>query len=131
MRNYTQPELILDALADDGIGTPIHVEDFRHLILSLATASSANMVIKFQGSIQQEKPDFSAAQSVSNMWDYIEVKDLEDGASIDGDTGITLSGTDDFRLFEMNVNGLTWINAVISSHSAGSATVAVKKFNDC
>lgn len=31
-------------------------------------------------------PDFSAAQSDTNRWDYIQVKDYEDNASIDGDT---------------------------------------------
>ena len=131
MRQFQDTKKILDAKAATGIGTPMEVSDFMHLVLSLATASSANLTVKFQGSIQEDMPDFSAAQTAANMWDYIQVKDLEDGSSIDGDTGIAPAGTDDFRLFELNVNGLKWINAVVTARSAGSVTISCKPFNNC
>ena len=130
MRQFQDVKDILSAKAATGIGTPMLVSDFMHLVLSLATASSANLTVKFQGSISDTCPDFSAAQTAANMWDYIQVKDLEDGSSIDGDTGIAPAGTDDFRLFELNVNGLKWINAVVTARSAGAVTVSCMPFSN-
>lgn len=120
------------------IGRDIDVSDFRHCILSLDGASSANMTVKFVGSIgksyteadRDTKPDFSASQANTNQWDYIQVIDLEDGSPIDGDTGIAQAGTSDHRVFEMNINGLKWINAIVTSWSAGNVTLRCRLFND-
>lgn len=117
---------ILDAVVADGEGNPQQVDDFDFVGLQLSSASNANMVVKIQGSLSDDVPDFGAAQSVTNHWDYVDVIDLEDGASIDGDTGITLSGTDDFRNLELNVTGMKWINAIVSSWSAGALTLKAK-----
>lgn len=121
---------ILDAKATDGAGTAKLVVDWRSVVLALDTASNANMVIKFQGSTQEDAPTWGSAQSVTNQWDYVQIKDLEDGSAIDGDTGITFVGTDDHRQFEVNVNGLRWLNAIISSRAAGSATLAATGFDN-
>ena len=118
------------------IGRNIFCRDFRHAIFAVSTSGNANLTLKFVGALAKSPdslnscPDFSAAQSNTNMWDYIEVVDLEDGSAIDGDTGISPSGTDDYRLFEANINGLDWINAVLTAWSAGDATVIVKLYND-
>lgn len=125
MSTHVDPIKILDAKAADGIGTPRHVADLDHIMLALDTADSANLTVKFQGSYAKEMPDFAAAQSAANQWDYIEVKDIEDGSAIDGDTGIAMTGTDDHRMLEANVSGLTWICAIVSSLSAGSATLVL------
>ena len=39
--------------------------------------------------------------------------DLQSGAAIDGDTGVAVAGTDDFRIFEANINGLKWLKVEI------------------
>jgi len=119
---------ILDAKAATGIGSTLNVEDYKHIILAIGTATSANLTVKIQGSISDEAPTFSSAQSVANHWDYVQCKDLEDQASIDGDTGFSVTGTDDFRLIEVNTNGLKWINAVVTVRSAGSVTVKALPF---
>lgn len=120
------------------IGRNIFVRDFRHASVAVSTSNSANLTLKFVGAVSDSPaaadtyscPDFSASQSNSNMWDYVEVVDLEDGAAIDGDTGISPAGTDDHRLFEINVNGLDWINCIITAWSAGDVTVTVRLYND-
>ena len=117
------------------IGRNILVENFRHCIVSFDGSSSANMTVKFQGSIgksttDSDAPDFSATQAYNNHWDYVEVMDLEDGAAIDGDTGIPQAGTSDHRHFELNINGLRWINAIVTAWSAGATTIRVRLFND-
>ncbi len=113
------PTKILDGATTNGIGRPLFVEDFNAITLSLHTTGSAAATVKFQVSYQKTMPDFSAAQSPTNSWDFAKVLDIEDGASIDGDTGVVLSGTDDNRNFNLDVDGATWINAIISGRSAG------------
>ncbi len=123
MRSVTRLGKILNAAAANGAGNAILVESFRIIILSLDTAASANMVIHIQGSIQETQPTWGSSQSATNQWDYVQIKDLEDGSAIDGDTGITFAGSDDHRQFEVNVNGLRWLNAIISSYTIGSAQI--------
>jgi len=131
MSRQTQAlQTIFSAKAATGTGATINVEQYRHVVLEMATATSANLTIKFQGSISDTAPDFSAAQTAANMWDYVEVKDLQDGSAIDGDTGIAPAGTDDFRLLEMNINGLKWVCATVTARSAGSVTLKAKVFGE-
>jgi hypothetical protein len=92
-------------------------------MIALDTETSANLTVKFQGSFSKTMPDFAAAQTVSNQWDYIQIKDLEDGSAIDGDTGIAPAGTDDHRHFAINTDGLNWLCAVVTARAAGSVTV--------
>lgn len=120
----------MDAKDDAGAGNAILVDDFRHCVIAVHTANSANGTLKFAGSIAEDAPNFAAAQSAANSYDFIEVKDLEDGSAIDGDTGIAPAGTDDHRLFEANINGIRWLNARITAISAGDFTVTVRLYND-
>lgn len=117
----------------------IPCDDYRHAIFFVATdgGGDANFTVKFQGSIgkgiganMNVAPTFSSAFSVTNMWDYIEVIDLEDGSAIDGDTGISKSGADDYRILEANINGLQYLSARLTARSAGEVTVVVRLFND-
>lgn len=121
---------ILNAQAATGAGLIIPCGDFTHAVISLNTASSANLTVKFAGSIAETAPVFTDAQSVSNPFDYIQIKDLEDGSSIDGDTGIAPAGTDDQRMFEVNINALQFLTAVVTTRSAGSVTVTVRLYNN-
>ena len=115
----------MDEKATAGVGNPILVKDYRHVIIAIATEDSANMTIKAVGSIEEAIPDFTAAQSVGNMYDFIEMVDYQSGSKISGDTGIVFSGTDDFRILELNTNGLEWMSLRMTARSAGKATVKV------
>lgn len=81
------------------------------------------MVIKFVCSMQEAKPDFTAASSATNLWTYAQEVNLNDGSSVTGSTGITISGETSIA-GEINENnsGIMWIGAIVSSYSAGSAT---------
>ena len=74
-------------------------------------------------------PNFAAAQTADNQWDYIDVVDLQDGTPIDGDTGVALSGTDDHRQFQVNNDAMEWVCAIASSYSAGAVTTKVVAYN--
>lgn len=129
MRLITQQFPILSAKAATGSGNVIDVSDYDHVVIAVHTADSANLTMKVQGSIADTAPTWANAQSVSNPWDYVQIKDLEDGSSVDGDVGFAPAGTDDHRLFEINVNGLKWLNLIVTARSAGSVTVIGKGFS--
>lgn len=130
MRTYTPEQIIISAKTTTGIGTPFRVPDLQHLMLALSSSGSGNFTVKFQGSFSDTVPDFSAAQSDTNRWDYIQVKDYQNNAAIDGDTGVAFAGTDDVRLFEYNTNGLKWICARITAIAAGAVSVRFQGFSN-
>lgn len=130
MRTYTQEQIIFSAANATATGTAYKVTDFQHAMLALSSASSANFTIKFQGSFSDTVPDFSAARSATNRWDYIQVKDYQNNAAIDGDTGVAFAGTDDVRMFEFNTNGLKWVCATITARSAGTVTLHLSGFSN-
>src|SRR5437868_4484828 len=117
--NVTSEVTILSAKAATGIDNVMLVEDYDSVVVSFATANSGSMTVKCAGSLQTDSPTFTNAQSVSNMYDFIEMVDLQSGAAIDGDTGVVLTGTDDFRLFEINTNGLRWLTFRVTAWAAG------------
>ena len=121
----TTNQPILNAVAATGVGAAMYVKDYRHIVLELSTSGiggGESATVKFAAANSETSPTFSAAQSSSNIWDYIQVIDLEDGSAIDGDTGVTITGANDVRRFEIQSNGATWINAEIT---AVTGTVAV------
>jgi len=124
-------QVILNAKGATGEGTDVCVEGYRHCVLEVATDGDgdANLTIKVQGSISQDCPDFASAQSKTNHWDYIEVIDLQNGNDIDGDTGISVAGADDYRLLEVNINVLRWLNVSVTARSEGEITAKCKLFN--
>lgn len=130
MRNYLPQVVLFNAKAATGTSIAYPVSDWQHIMLTLSSQSSANFTIKFQGSFSDTVPDFSAAQSATNRWDYIQVKDYQNNSAIDGDTGVAFAGTDDVRQFEVNANGIKWIAATVTARSAGSVNLHLIGFNN-
>ena len=114
------------------VGNAINVEYYKNNELALDSdgGDDAAMVVKFQASYQKEAPDFSASQAEDNQWFYIAVRDRNSNSVIDGDTGITFSGADDHRAFNIESNSIVWISAIISSWTAGEITLKAKSSND-
>jgi len=118
------------------IGRNINVEDYRHCIAAVHGANSANIDIGFVGSIgksavSDDCPDFSAAATDTNSWTYIEAINLLDGVGDDGAANqLSQTGTSQHMMYEININGLKWLNVIMSGWSAGDVTVFVKLFND-
>lgn len=129
MRTFSDLFTILNAKDATGTGLTMLVEDYDHVVIQLTSATSANFTVKCQGSVSDDAPDFSASQVATNAWDYIDMIDLQNNASIDGDTGVAFAGTDDVRLFEVNVNALKWLCFTVTARSAGTVTVKAKGFS--
>jgi hypothetical protein len=111
------------AKAADGIGTPASCTDYNNIALTLDVDATATLTVKFQGSMSETMPDFAASATSTNQWTYIDVIDSVDGASIDGGTGVAISGATKHGHYLVNVDGgLTYVNAIISGRSGGAAT---------
>jgi len=111
-------------------GKTISIQDYKVVVLAFNTAASAAFVIKVQGSSAQTAPDFNAAASATNRWDYVQSVDLNSGSGVAGDTGITLTGTDDNRLLEANINGLNYLTVEVSSWTVGTMNLKAQIYDN-
>lgn len=129
MRSFQDSFTILNAVAATGAGSAMLVSDFRDLMLAIQTSGSANFTLKVQGSMQNTQPTWGSAATATNQWTYIQIIDLADQSVVNGATGVTSAGSDVSRSFEVNVNGLQWINVNVTAYVAGAITAIGKPFN--
>ena len=125
MRRIPEYQTLLSASATD-VSAGFSVSDYRNCVLAITgSATSANLKVFILGAIGDTVPDFDInkdARTATDNWDFIEAVDLEDGAAIDGDTGISLSGNV-VRLIEVNVNSLDWLAVNVTNVISGTVTV--------
>lgn len=122
---------ILNSVSATTISSAIDVSDFRNAVIAIGGGpTAANFKVFIKGGVGKRITDsscpirFGNPKVINNKWDFIDVVDLEDGASIDGDTGIAFT-VPDVRLVEINVNALDWIAVNCSAYVAGSCSVDV------
>jgi len=111
-------------------GNIIQSEDYKFVQFTLSSVNDGDFVIKFQGSMSDGAPNFAAARSVANRWDYIQVKDLQSGSVVDGDTGVTFSAADDVLRYEAIFSGYKWVCATLTTYNAGNITLSVKLYDN-
>lgn len=108
------------------------VEDFRNVIFSVETSSSANFTFKPAGSLGKlasdatshgDTPNFGATISKSNPYSFVQIINLDTAAAVNGATGVTSAGTDLHNTYEVNVNGLKYLTFVLTAWTAGVLTV--------
>lgn len=124
-RFVTAEHTFFDAKGATGAGTALNVKDFKHIVVTVATdgGSDAAMTMKCQGAISDTAPTWASAASVTNMWDYIHMYDLQNATGVDGDTGFVVATADDYRIFMVNVDALTWVNFRVTARTQGEVTV--------
>lgn len=107
------------------------VEDAESVSVTFDTdgGGDAAFTIKFWVSDQEDCPDPALAQSVTNQYDFVDVVDKEDGASIDGDTGVAVATADDHRQFEVNVSHARWFGVLATAGTAGEITIKARVYN--
>jgi galactose mutarotase-like enzyme len=57
---------------------------FRNIVYQIATSGTTTATVKFAFSASETKPDFTAAASATNIWDYVQSVLLTDGTAISG-----------------------------------------------
>lgn len=118
----------LNAKAATGASAVIPCSDFRNAVIQVSAPANSTFTIKFAGSIGNSSFDATAAQSTTNIYDFVEVIDLQDGSAIDGDTGVTIDNTTaavNCRLFEVNTNSLDYVAVVVTAYTDGSASASI------
>lgn len=110
----------------------IQCSDFRDAVLAFNSdgGGDAAMTIQVVGSIQQTPPDFAAPQGPDNQYDFLQMIDMEDSSTVNGDDGIVLAAADVNRMFEVNVNGLQWLGLLLPAGTEGEITVHARIFNN-
>ena len=114
---------LLDAANSTWVGQGKNSTDFWNIVFSLSTTGTSSFTVKFQWSTSSIMPDFSAAQSATNMWTYMEVIDLENGWSTAWKTGITVASAVEFKNLVANVDWMKFINASVTAYSAWAVTI--------
>ena len=117
------------AKAETGIGNYCFASAYDKIGFTVDANSVSTLTVKFQGSIMEDAPDFTASQTSINQWDYIEVVDMEDGTAYNGDVGCAIAGAVEHLQFQANVDGLIWVNVVISDYTSGDVTARGVLFN--
>lgn len=133
MENLSLQYDILTDADSTGAGNYIDVEGADFIVISVDVDSSATLTVQLQGAIQNSV-DFDASQSADNSWVYLAATDLnsellQGKSSLSGGDGVSVSTSTVHKLIGVNVRGLKWITANVTSISSGSVTVKARTYS--
>lgn len=128
-RQYTNQKTLLAEAAVNGKGIQLYGESFRNIELEIVMTGFTG-TIKIAGSNADTCPDFGAAASLTNPWDFIKCVNQIDGSSVNGGTGITGAASTSVTQLECNTNGFKWICPIVSGYTGGTVTVKGKGYSN-
>ncbi len=122
---------ILNAATANGKGQSQSIDGYEKLILQVATAPSAGptataATIKVYGSSSAAEPDWDSAGAPGNILAPKLLYDLDDGSVVAGSTGIVLASAEVCKEYKINVDGMRWINVIVSGYTAGQITAILR-----
>lgn len=123
----------LDAVGKIKAGVQMEVSDYRHLIVHILTdgGGTADLTVKCRGcAVFQPPSDWTAAKSLTNVYEDIGLYDYQNATLTDGSTGFVVAGADDYRLYMIDVDALMYVNFVVTAHAAGQVTVKGYAFSN-
>jgi len=97
----------------------ILARDFRNAVFDVISTAWADQKIQFVASKSENKPDFDAAVSTTNRWQYIQAIDLDTGTPVNWTTWYTFSWAES-KQFELNLNADWWVGLKLISWTTGS-----------
>lgn len=104
-------------------GSALDTEAADTVVLEFISDNSADLTVKLQGSTQTTEPTWTSAQSTTNRYEYKAMQGQQDPYIIKkGDVGLVVS-SDTSVQYLADVRGLNWLNAIISTYSAGDITI--------
>lgn len=104
----------------------ISLQDYINGVFAVTSAGGASLTLQVVGSIQEAKPDFTAAASATNQWAPIQFIDIDSNTTIVGSTGLVIS-TDITKQYMVNTRQtiLRWIGFKIITYTSGNATITL------
>lgn len=127
-RKWLNEIKLIDGATATGQSKAYPIGDYEEMMITLASENNGNFTIKVVGSYMDECPDLSQSSDADNRWSTISVRNLEDGTNIDGETWISLEGTDSVSSYLVNTPGLKWIWIKITAYTAGTVNVFLNGF---
>lgn len=125
------PIVLLSAVVATGAGSVQDVSSYDELVIAVYTSASASGTLKIAGSMSLTAPTFGSSQSVTNVYDYIDLIPFNGSATpIVGGTGIVMTGTDIIKLYTVDVKYVKWICPVITAYAAGSINCSISGANN-
>jgi hypothetical protein len=129
--NYRLTSLasVFDAQASNTVSANLKTKHFDHIMFQVGTAALTDGTLKVRGSIDKDT-DLTAVQSVSNIWDYKYVYNLNSATGAAGSTGFSL-GASAYGEFKVNVDGMYNMAFELTGMTAGAYTLnayGVNKF---
>lgn len=122
----TITQTIMSALAATGSSTVVNVENYKTVNLTLTASGTPTGTVKFFVSDSDTAPDVLSAASETNPWVYAAAVDIQSGSVIPGNTGVAFVGTGSTNLYTINVDGMRWVGAQVTSYTAGTYTVLMR-----
>lgn len=93
--------------------------DFRNAVFDFISTAGSDQKIQFVASKSENKPDFDAAISDTNRWQYIQAIDLDTGTPVNWTTWYTFAWAQS-KQFELNLNADWWVGVKLISWTTGS-----------
>ena len=113
-----------------GSGEALNVSEYKAVVVAIASASNYNGTVKCQGTIMQIKPDWDSSSSATNIWENLRMTRLMNSASIKGTDGVSASGSDFVTIYEIDTNGITYVNFDQTARSAGNVSVYIRPYKN-
>lgn len=104
------------------------VGDYRNAILQFGTTGTATLTAKVAGSVgksvttEPDSPNFGGTVTPTNPYTFLQVINLDTGATVNGATGLAASGADINNTYEINVNAMKYLTLVLTAWTQGSIT---------
>ena len=120
----------------------IPVQDFRNALLTVITSGTSTMTAKVAGSLgipvelqagmnsTGDIPLMGGTISKSNPYSFLNLVELDSNTNITGSTGIVVPGADIQKTYEVNINGMKYINLVVTAWTAGVINVVLELFDN-
>lgn len=131
---FRRPFTILNAKKATGIGNNIYVGECQHATITIVVAGQGSgdvITAKLKVSIAATLPDFSAAATAANLWNYAEMTNQSDTSgneTIVGSDGVSFSNQNETRSFEVNLNGTAWLNLDVTTYTDGNTSGSITAY---
>lgn len=104
--------------------------DYRHFMFAVHSAGTTTGSVRVKVSFEEDCPDFNAASTLDNSWEYVAVRELSSGNLIAGATGAAVSASTINKNYEAEVNGACHIAFEVTVASGAGLGLNVFLRND-